>query len=226
MDAAEETGRYRFPRRTAIVRPQPHASEYRVNVTQVSRDGRALSGLDVDDLAYGEVEGRRQASEFVRFLREFVPGFESSYLLELAPQLGIRETRRVAGAYRISGEDVLAARSFDDAIGVNPWPIEEHVRGDIRMTYIGGRGYHQIPYRAIVTNEIDNLFVAGRCASADHDAQASLRVSGPCFVMGQAAGIAASLALGSHRPVAQIPISALHSRLVDAGVFLGEVSAA
>jgi hypothetical protein len=226
METAEATGRYRFPRRNAIVRPQPHSSEYRVNVTQVSRNGAPLNGLDVDDLSYGEVEGRRQASEFVRFLREFVPGFEASYLLELAPQLGIRETRRIAGAYRVTGEDVLAARTFDDAIGVNPWPIEEHVLGDIRMTYIGGRGYHQIPYRALVTNVVDNLFVAGRCASADHDAQASLRVTGPCFVMGQAAGVAASLALNRRCPVSEIPIPTLQSRLVDAGVFLGEVPAA
>jgi hypothetical protein len=94
------------------------------------------------------------------------------------------------------------------------------------MTYIGGRGYHQIPYRALVTNVVDNLFVAGRCASADHDAQASLRVTGPCFVMGQAAGVAASLALNRRCPVSEIPIPTLQSRLVDAGVFLGEVPAA
>jgi hypothetical protein len=221
MDDARRTGRYRFHRKSAIVRPQPHSTEYRVNVTQVGIDGRAVNGIDVDELSFGERDGRRQAREFAGFLRECVPGFEASYLMELAPQLGIRETRRIAGIYQLTGADVLAARDFDDTIGVNPWPIEEHVAGDLRMTFIGGRGYHQIPYRSLVTHEIDNVLVAGRCASTDHLAQASTRVSGPCFVMGEAAGTAASLAVAAGVPAAGISIPLLQSRLREAGAFLG-----
>jgi hypothetical protein len=223
MTAAETSGRFRFARRSAVVRPQPHASEYRVNVTQVRReDGFAVSGLDVDDLSFGEVDGRRQAGDFARFLRECVPGFESSYLLELAPQLGIRETRRMRGAYELSTTDVLNAASFDDSIGVNPWPIEEHVAGDIVFETIPGRGFHELPYRSLVPNDIDNLLVVGRCASTDHRAQAATRVSGPCFVMGQAAGSAATIALDRGCSVAKVPVPLLQERLRAQGAFLGE----
>jgi hypothetical protein len=223
MAAAEATGRYRFARRSAVVRPQRHETEYRVNVTQVRRkDGFAVSGLDVDDLSFGEVDGRRQASDFARFLHECVPGFESSYLLELAPQLGIRETRRIRGAYELSAADVLSAASFADSIGVNPWPIEEHVAGDIVFEQIPGRGFHEIPYRSLVPNEIDNLLVVGRCASTDHRAQAATRVSGACFVMGEAAGSAATIALDRCTSVADVPVRLLQERLRAQGAFLGE----
>ncbi len=222
MAQAERAGQYRFSRKSAIVRPQPHSTEYRVNVTQVSRDGRAVNGIDVDDLTFGELDGRRQVREFSDFLREFVPGFESSYLLEIAPQLGIRETRRIKGVYRVTESDVLEARDFPDSIGVNPWPLEEHVAGDIEFTSIGGRGYHEIPYRSLVTQEMDNLLVAGRCASTDHRAQASTRVSGPCFAMGEAAGVAAALAIDARVGVADVPLPALQNKLHAAGAFLGD----
>jgi hypothetical protein len=227
MTEAEQSGRFHFARRSAVVRPQPHATEYRVNITQVrTPDGFAVSGLDVDELSYGEADGRHQASDFARFLRECVPGFEKSYLLELAPQLGIRETRRIRGAYELTASDVLSAANFDDTIGVNPWPIEEHVAGDISFDEIPGRGFHEIPYRSIVTNEIDNLLVVGRCASTDHRAQAATRVSGACFVMGEAAGSAVSLALERGGSVADVPVPVLQERLRNQGVFLGnEVTA-
>jgi hypothetical protein len=222
MTAAEASGSFRFARRSAVVRPQPHATEYRVNVTQARRaDGFAVSGLDVDDLSFGEADGRRQASDFARFLRACVPGFESSYLLELAPQLGIRETRRIRGAYELSSADVLSAASFDDSIGVNPWPIEEHVAGDIVFERIPGRGFHEIPYRSLVPNEIDNLLVVGRCASTDHRAQAATRVSGACFVMGEAAGSAATIALDRGSSLADVPLPILQERLRAQGAFLG-----
>jgi FAD dependent oxidoreductase len=223
MTEAEASGRFHFPRRSAVVRPQPHATEYRVNVTQVrNRDGFAVSGLNVDELSCGEAEGRRQAADFARFLRECVPGFKSSYLLELAPQLGIRETRRIRGAYELSVTDVLGAASFEDSIGVNPWPIEEHIAGDIAFEEIPGRGFHEIPYRSLVTNEVDNLLVVGRCASTDHRAQAATRVSGPCFVMGEAAGSAAAIALERGGSLADVPILALQERLRTQGAFLGD----
>jgi hypothetical protein len=222
MAQAEAAGRYRFARKSAIVRPQPHSTEYRVNVTQVQRNGVAVSGIDVDDLSYGEADGRRQASEFAAFLREYVPGFESSYLLELAPQLGIRETRRIQGAYLLTAAEVVGAADFPDSIGVNPWPIEEHVAGDIAFDEIAGRGFHEIPYRSLVPNEIDNLLVAGRCASTDHRAQGATRVSGACFVMGQAAGTATAMALDAGTTVAGVSIPTLQNRLREAGAFLGD----
>jgi hypothetical protein len=94
MDAAEASGDFHFPRRGAIVRPQKHAYEWRVNVTQLRNpDGSATDGTDACSLSAGELEGRRQIVDYLRFLRARVPGFEAAYALDIAPQLGIRETR-------------------------------------------------------------------------------------------------------------------------------------
>ncbi len=180
------------------MRPQRSKIEWRVNFTQVAReDGTAINGLEPDDLTRGEIDGRRQAVEAFNFLRT-VPGFEKSYIVDLPPQLGIRETRRVVGGYMLSGADVIGCASFGDTIGVNSWPMESHVAGDVIFTFQPipqSRGFNELPYRMLTPERIDNLLVAGRCASMTHDGQSAARVSGACFAMGEAAGTAAALAL-------------------------------
>ena len=97
MEQAEAAGTHHFPRKAAIVRPQRSAIEWRVNFTQLARaDGGAINGLEPDELTRGEIDGRRQAVQAFEFLRT-VPGFENSYIVDLPPQLGIRETRRIIG---------------------------------------------------------------------------------------------------------------------------------
>ena len=137
---------------------------------------------------------------------------------------GVRETRRVIGAYHLSEADVLGCANFDDSIGVNGWPVEAHVAGDVVIKFPPipeSRGYCQLPYRMIVAERLDNLFVAGRCASMTHGGQSAARVSGGCFVMGEAAGTAADIALGSNRPPDRIDVALLQSRLTANGAFLG-----
>jgi len=225
MLAAEEAGEFRFARRSPIIAPQKRDGEWRCNVTQIGKahdGGRAADGTDVDDLIHAEIEGRRQIRDYAAFLRARVPGFADSYLLEIAPQVGIRETRRIVGAFQVTGADVLGARDMPDAIGVNGWPLEQHRRGDVAWAWIEGRGYHQLPYRCLVAQDVDNLLVAGRCASLTAEAQASVRVSGPCFVMGQAAGTAAALALRAGCAPAAVDVAALQAALRRDGAWLGE----
>lgn len=228
MDEAEANGEFRFPRRGAIVRPQKRAYEWRVNVTQLRNpDGSAADGTEVRSLSAAELEGRRQIVDYVRFLRQKAPGFENAYVLEIAPQVGIRETRRLLGEYMLSGEDVLACASFDDAIGVNGWPLEIHVAGDVQWRWPPipeSRGYNQLPYRMLLPRaargEAKNLLVAGRCASMTHEGQSAARVSGACFAMGQAAGAAAALALAGD-DVHAVDRRALQRALQENGAFLG-----
>ncbi|HSW04019.1 FAD-dependent oxidoreductase [Aquabacterium sp.] len=230
MDAAEAAGEFSFPRRGAIVRPQRHAYEWRVNVTQLKNlDGSATDGTDARSLSEGELEGRRQIVDYLRFLRSKVPGFESAYALDIAPQLGIRETRRLVGEAMLSGDDVLNCADFDDTIGVNGWPLEMHVAGDVKWAWPPipeSRGYNQLPYRMLLPRRasaggVDNLLVAGRCASMTHDGQSAARVTGACFVMGQAAGTAAALATRQGRSVHDIDVRELQRTLVEQGAFLG-----
>jgi hypothetical protein len=231
MDEAEASGDFRFPRRGAIVRPQKHASEWRVNVTQLKNDdGSPVDGTDARSLSHGEVEGRRQAIDYLRFLRTRVPGFEAAYALEIAPQLGIRETRRLVGEYALSGDDVVGCASFADPIGVNGWPLELHVAGDVEWRWPpipGSRGFNQLPYRMLLPRRSSaggalNLLLAGRCASMTHEGHSAARVSGPCFVMGQAAGTAAALALAEGIGVHDLDRGVLGEALRRDGAFLGD----
>jgi len=225
MEKATAAGTHKFPRKSAIVRPQKSGIEWRVNFTQVARaDGHAINGVEPDDLTRGEIEGRKQALAAFEFLRSAVPGFEKSYIVDLPPQLGIRETRRIKGGYQLSGEDVLGCASFTDSIGVNGWPIEAHVPGDVVFTFPPipeSRGYNELPYRMLVPEGVDNLLVAGRCASMTHEGQSAARVSGACFVMGEAAGSAAALALSGNRIPRDIPVEKLQETLKQQGAFIG-----
>jgi hypothetical protein len=159
----------------------------------------------------------------MEFLRSEVPGFADAYVVDTPPQLGIRETRRIAGAYAFSGEDVLTCASFPDTIGVNGWPLEQHVAGDVVWGYPpeGSRGFSHLPYRMILPQGVENLVVVGRCASMTHEGQSAARVSGACFVMGQAAGTAAHLALGGNAGPADISVDALQRLLEQDGAYLG-----
>jgi hypothetical protein len=225
MEQAEAAGTHRFPRKAAIVRPQRSPIEWRVNFTQLAReDGTAINGLEPDDLTRGEIEGRRQAINAFEFLRT-VPGFENSYIVDLPPQLGIRETRRVVGDYMLSGDDVLGCASFEDTIGVNGWPMESHVAGDVIFKFPPipeSRGFNELPYRMLVPEGIDNLLMAGRCASMTHDGQSAARVSGACFAMGEAVGTAAALALSGNTNPRDIAVEKLQQQLKQQGAFIGQ----
>ncbi|CAN7672303.1 FAD-dependent oxidoreductase [Variovorax sp. LjRoot290] len=212
---------YRFPREGAILRPQIDPREWRANVTQIrNAKGDAMNGVDARELSDGEVEGRRQIGEYFRFLKAEVPGFEQSAIVEIAPQVGIRETRRIEGLYALTGEDILSSARFDDSIGINAWPMEMHAAGKIEWAFPRDetRTYNQLPWRMLVPRGVDNLLVAGRCASMTHEGQSAARASGGCFVMGQAAGTAAAT-LGAES-FAGVDVPALQRKLIADGVDL------
>lgn len=223
---AEKPGHYQFPREGAILRPQKNPSEWRANVTQIAQtNGMAMDATDARQLSQGELEGRQQVGEFFRFLQNEVPGFAKAQITEIAPQVGIRESRRIHGVYALTGQDIVSCASFEDAIGVNAWPMEMHAQGKIEWRFpekpVGPhqRLYNQLPWRMLVPQGIHNLLVAGRCASMTHEGQSAARVSGGCFVMGQAAGTAAAH-LSQGESFSDISVPALQQRLVTDGCFL------
>ena len=226
MDEAEAAGTHKFPRKRPIVRPQRNPLEWRANMSQLAnQDGSPVDGTDVWQLSYGEVIGRQQAWDAWEFIREVTPGFEDSYIVDIAPQVGIRETRRIVGEYQLTQDDVLDCADFPDSIGVNGWPVEAHVAGDVDIIFPRGdnpRGFNQLPFRMIMPQAVDNLYVAGRCASMTHGGQSAARVSGPCFAMGQAAGTAADLALKGGTSGRAVDYGQLRERLLADGAYLGE----
>jgi FAD dependent oxidoreductase len=225
MNAAEEAGTHHFPRKKPIVRPQRNPLEWRANLTQLSNpDGSAIDGTNVDELTRGELQGRQQALDAFTFIRDNTPGFTDSYIVDIAPQIGIRETRRIVGDYQLSADDVLDCADFTDTIGVNGWPVEAHVAGSVKFVWQRGednRGFNQLPFRMIVPQQVKNLYVVGRCASMTHGGQSSARVTGPCFAMGEAAGAAADLTISTGVAGGDIDVAELQRRLERAGAFLG-----
>ncbi len=191
MQAAIDSGDYQLPRREGSVHITPLPGVMATNMTRVTD----IDATDPLQLTRAEIEGRRQALEYFRFLRDKVPGYERSSLGNLSTQIGVRESRRIFGEYRLTRADVLAARKFDDAIAQCGAPIEEHHGGqDTRWEYLPEGETYEIPYRCLLPQQVEGLLVAGRCLSADHDAHASVRSMGQCMAMGQAAGTAAALA--------------------------------
>lgn len=191
MHEANLSGNYRLPREEGSVHRTPVRGVVATNMTRVAY----VDATDPAELTLAEVEGRRQALEYARFLRGRVAGYEDSFLVNFSTQIGIRETRRVYGDYRLTREDVLAARSFPDAIAQCGAPIEDHHAGsDTRWEYLPSGETYDIPYRCLLPQGAPNLLLAGRCLSATHDAHASVRSMGQCMAMGQAAGTAAALA--------------------------------
>lgn len=143
-----------------------------------------------------QIEGKRSIVRLWNFCRQYLPGFEKSYIVTIAPMIGVRESRRIVGEYVLTAEDFFAARKFPDAIARNNYPIDIHSRdasGGLHFMKAGD--YHDIPYRSLVPLKVDQLLVAGRCLSADFSAQGAVRIIPNCYAMGQAAGIAAALSV-------------------------------
>ncbi len=221
-EAADQLG-YKLPRREGSdhITPVEHMiATVMTRLGSVARrpNGSVINATDPDLLAAAEMDGREQALEYIRFLHDRVPGYEQARLASFGAQIGVRETRRVHGLYRLTRDDVLSARQFDDQIGLCGAPIEDHHEGaDTKWRYLPDGQCVGIPYRTLVPREIENVLVAGRCFSATHDAHASVRSMGQCMAMGQAARTAAATAARMKLPVGGLDVSALRDTLRATG---------
>jgi FAD dependent oxidoreductase len=164
----------------------------------------ALSGIteelpaNRDFLTLAEQEGRRRALAVTRFLKT-LPAFARAFVSHAAPQVGVRESRRAIGRYQLTREDVVSGRKFEDGVARASWPIELWEEGRLGATYefLADGTHYDIPLRCLQARDIDNLFIAGRCMSATHDALGSARVIGTCLATGEAVGRAAARSAGT-----------------------------
>src|SRR5690606_109936 len=141
----------------------------------------------------------------------------------LSHRIGIRETRRVVGDYILTGEDVLNARKRDDGIGKGSHHVDIHQDGtkQVRIPVADG-GSFDMPYDMLLAKGIRNLYVAGRCLSADREGHGSARVMGPCMAQGEAAGLAAALTMRGNQPgeTRAVDVGQLRSELRKQGAIL------
>ncbi len=193
--------------------------EFVCNATHVP----ILDFTDGKEVAKAISDARKQIVSSIEFLTENVPGFEEAYLMDSAPYIGLRETRRGVGEYILKKDDVLGNARFDDAIARCGHPIEIHdpEKGVYYVHLNGGDdSWYHIPYRSIVLKDIGNVFVIGRCLSAEFAAQASARVTGTAIAMGQAAATAGSTAIKNGTRAIDVDIKDLQEELRKDGAII------
>ena len=182
---------------------------------------RGLDGTDPVAVSRATQEGRRRCHQLSQFLRSDVPGFENAHMALLSPTIGVRETRKLDGVYRLTGEDPARATKFADGIVGCDNPIDDVMRSDGDMTHdaaIDAGQFYTIPFRSLLPARIENLMFAGRILSADSVAFASVRGMPQCMAMGQATGTAAAFALRDGVRVQDVSIKALVRSLSEQGV--------
>ena len=179
---------------------------------------------DPFDVTEAEMIAREQMFEMFDFLRENCPGFEKSQLLYSAGSIGARESRMIDGEYLLTENDLRGCVQFDDAIAAGNYDIDIHnPEGTGTSHYYFPAGtWYTIPYRALLPRNAGNLLVAGRCISTTHEAQASIRIMPIVATLGQAAGVAAALAVKGGQGVKEIDVKALQDILVENGAFIGK----
>jgi len=216
MHHAAESGAYDLPRREGSVHITPIPGVMATIMTRLKADP-----TDPRAFTWAEIEGRRQALEYERFMRDCIAGYANARIVTLSTEIGVRETRRIYGEYRLTRDDVLSARRFEDCIGLCGAPIEDHHDGAAtNWVYLPDGSVVDIPYRTLIPKRLANILVAGRCFSATHDAHASVRSMAQCMAMGQAAGTAAALCLDRDLLPRDLEISALQECLRRDGALL------
>jgi hypothetical protein len=215
---SKAAGKLSCPRENLLFFPTLHPDVLHFNSTRVTE----CDPLSAVGLTKAEIEGRRQAHEIVDWLTREVPGFGKAFLLRSGSQIGVRESRRIAGEYILTADDVVSARKFDDAIARCAYPIDIHdPQGPgTRIEDVPEGDWYEIPYRCLIPKGVSNLLVCGRSISATHEAQSSLRTIPTCFATGEAAGTAAALCSEADCAPIDLDAGTLKARLAASGAIV------
>lgn len=207
----QAAGKIKNPRENVLIFRTLVDDILHFNTTRVVK----LDPTDAEDVTRAEVIAREQVFEMYDFLRSNFEEFKDSTLISTGIQIGVRESRMIDGDYVLTKDDLLSCRIFEDTIAVCNYDIDIHSpdgSGTSHYYFPNGK-YYGIPYRCLIPKNVDNLLVAGRCVSADHDAQASLRIMPTCSNLGEAAGVAAVLSLEKNGNVRTVDTENLRAAL-------------
>lgn len=208
---AKGRGDFSVPRDRVLFFQGLHEGEVFVNTSRIIK----LSALDARDQTRAELEAARQVEDLVAFFRGYVPGFEKSYLVDVANVTGVRESRRIHGRYTLSAEDVYEERASTEGVAVCAFPIDIHnpAGEDLQWVRRHQDFCYDIPYGVMVPKKLRNLLITGRCISATHEALASARISATAMALGQAAGAAAALSIAQKVSFDDLDVAALQDEL-------------
>lgn len=229
---AKELGEISIPREDVLFFETSTPGEYILNTTRIINE----NGASALGLTNAEIIGRKQCEELYRFLVKYVPGFENSKIAYTGPSVGVRGSRQIQGVYRLTGEDLLERKKFDSVIAHSGYPIDIHnPKGEGTFSVHVNKqeeskdaefdrstfdSYYSIPYEIMITKEIQNLIVTGRCVSASFEAQAAIRTTPTMTALGQAAGTAAALTIHTNQCVNKIDIKNLQNLLIAQGSYI------
>lgn len=216
---ALEKGEFINPRENVLSVKMPVPNVLHLNTTRVVK----LDPTNPVDVSNAELIARKQVYEVYEFMKKNADGLENSFLMMTAPEIGVRESRKIVGEYVLTEEDLRAFTKFEDGIAACNYEIDIHSpEGTGTSHYFFPVGeYYTIPYRSLIPKTVNNMLVAGRCISSDHGAQASYRIMPTVCCIGEAAGTAIGLAVKNHSGVRDISVPKLQSVLKANGAFLG-----
>ncbi len=221
MARAVEAGTHPLPRKAGSI----HRMNAPGCISTVAVRVAGFSGLDPEDLTAAEKEGRRQAFVYEDFIRDCVASFTDSRIIGLSTGIGVRESRRLEGRYRLTREDCLGRAGFDDKVLICGAPIEDHRAAggggeETHWAYVPEGGVYDVPFRCFLPRENNHTLVCGRCFSATHDAHASCRSMAQTMAMGHACGAAAALSLAEDVTLPELSMPRLQDLLRRQGAVL------
>jgi hypothetical protein len=176
-----------------------------------------VDGTDTQSLSRGMIRGRRETMQLLSLLQKHFPGFQQARIKAVAPTMGVRETRRIRGSFRLTVGDLNQGRRFPDTIGFSAygWDLPDPKRPSVNLRH----GHHQevvpIPYRILLPQDVDNLICPGRVVSVEHPVLGPLRVQAPCMAMGEAAGQACTQVVQNNVAFHNIDVDKLCRQLSD-----------
>lgn len=181
-----------------------------------------LNPTDPFDVSRAEVMARRQIHELVSFLKENSKAFDESALISIAVDIGVRESRKLKGVHILTADEIINCTQFEDSIALGNYDIDIHnpTGTGTSHRFFGDGEYYTIPYRSLLPKEFNNLLVAGRCLSATHEAQASVRIMPTCACLGQAAGTAVAVAIKSDKNAHNVDVKSIQKKLIENGAVL------
>jgi len=204
--------------------PWPNGNPYGIFVSGGDNANHIypVNGTDIESKTKAEIEGRRSVARTVNWARKYIKGAEKAEPAACGTEVGIRETRRIIGEKYVTCEDYLEAKVYGDAICYAYYPVDLHTGNEksLKNIFLEKGRVPTIPYGALVPKGFENLLVAGRCLSSDRLANSAVRVKAFCMAMGQAAGMAAELAIKSGVQVKDIDIIKLKENLKASGAIV------
>ena len=176
-----------------------------------------INGIDANSISQGVLQGRKQSYDLLEIMRKHFPGFKNATIRQIAPNIGIRETRRLKSEYVLKVSDLVQGVTFEDSIAVSGYgwdmpnpkapshqPFEKVTRKS---------PFTEIPYRSLLPLKTENLIAVGRCIGVEREVLGCVRVMGPCIAMGEAAGIAAAMASNTDHNFKNVNINILKEKI-------------